>query len=69
MHATVTLNNTTVALTQTDVGLLRESANTRLIDLGDGLGVDLQAYVPRLGGWTVIATFPPAERVSLRAAA
>lgn len=58
--ATVSLNGETIPLADRDLALLRESTAQRLLDLNDGLGVDLQAYVPRLGGWTNVVTFKAA---------
>jgi hypothetical protein len=53
----VALNGEAISLTPHEMRLLNEATATRLLDLNDGLGVDLQAYVPRLGGWTNIVTF------------
>lgn len=58
---TVSLNGQTIALTQKEVALVHEATRVELVDLHDGIGVDLQAYVPRLGGWTNIVNFKEAR--------
>lgn len=54
---TVSLNDKEVMLSESDIALVREATDLRLLDLHDGLGADLQAFIPRLGGWTLLANF------------